>query len=396
MEYNDIIRRRQTPQTSAFSRELLPQAQKRNNGQRYRQHYSENGQIKKNIYQPPVVQEGIPVDGEKIQDNFLDHPTFYEQQRKLQYWTSPKPPSIRRTFSSQTPLRTTPYTSIHDGLDNIKQKNPAEDLGANSLFSYGCMCCQCVRTTEVGIVEDFGKFKTVLSPGLHCLPWPCRDISGRLSLRINQLEIVCESKTSDSVFCTITVTVPFRIITERVYDAYYRLTDPRSQIKTYVFDVVRTTVPTMTLDEVFQSKSKIANQVSKHLRDLMEDYGYEILSTLVTDVRPVDSVRQAMNEINASKRLKTAMMYLADAEMIKIRKDAEAHAEELYLNGVGVSGMQKAVVNGMVKSMNEVENSSALNDMDVMNLLLLTQYNDLLESVGTKKSNSSNFILRLM
>lgn len=122
MEYNDIIRRRQTPQTSAFSRELLPQAQKRNNGQRYRQHYSENGQIKKNIYQPPVVQEGIPVDGEKIQDNFLDHPTFYEQQRKLQYWTSPKPPSIRRTFSSQTPLRTTPYTSIHDGLDNIKQK----------------------------------------------------------------------------------------------------------------------------------------------------------------------------------------------------------------------------------------------------------------------------------
>jgi len=201
------------------------------------------------------------------------------------------------------------------------------------------------------------------------------------------MEIVCESKTSDSVFCTIVLAVPFRIVAERAYDAYYRLTDPRKQIETYVFDVVRSTVPRMTLDEVFQSKSQIANEVSKQLKNVMEDYGYEIFKTLVTDVRPADSVRQAMNEINASSRLKVAMGYLADAEKIKIIKEAEAHAESLYLNGVGVSGQRKALVQQLKTTFNDPD----LDNARVTNLLLLTQYNDLVSSLS-KKGESHMFL----
>lgn len=399
MEYNDIIiQRRRLKNPSSYGHELLPQ----NNERYYKRNYG-HGQIRggsSSSYRPPALQQ--LKQSQAVTDNFLDHPTFYEQQRKLLYLTSPQPPSFRKTIVSQTPSRTMPYTSTNDGLDNIKQQNPAKDLGANSLFSYGCMCCQCVRTTEVGIVENFGKYQALLGPGFYCLPWPCTDISGRLSTRINQLEVVCESKTLDSVFCTISVTIPFRIITERVYDAYYRLTDPRGQIKSHVFDVVRSSVPKMTLDEVFQSKSKIAEQVSKHLKATMEYYGYGILQVLVTDVRPVDAVRQAMNEMNASKRLKIAMVYLADAEMIRIRKDAEAHCEELYLQGVGLSGQRRAIAKGLEasldefqkqnsppnKSMNESASratSNAISKSEVVNLLLITQYNDMLQSTSLCK-----------
>ena len=158
----------------------------------------------------------------------------------------------------------------------------------------------------------------------------------------------------------------------------------------------------MTLDELFLSKSTIANRLNKQLKFLMEDYGYEIFQTLVTDVRPAREVQQSMNEINASRRLKVAMGYLADAEMIRIRKDAEAHAEELYLQGVGVSGGRKALVKGLIESLNEEVTSMSMSmsmkqhmsRKEVMNLLLVTQYNDVLHA-ASMNDNNSNMVLQV-
>ena len=424
MEHSDLVRRRRIRNSlnSGFNQGLISQQNQHVHSNQHRnQHHNHIPQRNAGgvtvpvavSYQPPVVQ-GIQVisrpeaeDGHQSlslapRDHFLDHPKYYEQQEKLLFLTSPQPASIRRTIVPQTPARTTPYQydSTRDSLNNIKQRNPAQDLAENSLFSYGCMCCQCVRTTEVGITENFGRYDTLLEPGFHCLPWPCADIAGRMSLRINLIEVVCESKTLDSVFCTLAVTVPFRIIAERAYDAFYRLTDPSTQIKSYVFDVVRSEVPKMTLDELFLSKSTIANQLNKRLKFVMEDYGYEIFKTLVTDVRPAREVQQSMNEINASRRLKVAMGYLADAEMIRIRKDAEAHAESLYLQGVGVSGGRKALVKGLIESLNEEGTSMSMgmkkyiSRKEVMNLLLVTQYNDVLHAASMNDSNS-NMVLQV-
>lgn len=103
----------------------------------------------------------------------------------------------------------------------------------------GCCCVQCVRTNEVGIVEDLGQFKRILSPGLHFIMWPLQCIIGRLSLRIQQLDVICETKTKDNVFVIVQVAVQYRVLQDKAYDAFYRLTDPRSQIQSYVFDVVR-------------------------------------------------------------------------------------------------------------------------------------------------------------
>lgn len=171
-------------------------------------------------------------------------------------------------------------------------------------MSDACCCIVCVRTQEVGVVEDFGQFKRLLHPGLACLKWPMERVVGRMSLRIQQLDVICETKTKDNVFVQVGVAVQYRVLVDAAYDAYYRLTDPRNQIQSYVFDVVRSTVPRMDLDEAFVSKDEVASAVLHQLRDVMKEYGYEIRTTLVTDLSPDNRVKASMNEINASRRLK--------------------------------------------------------------------------------------------
>jgi len=246
-----------------------------------------------------------------------------------------------------------------------------------------CCCLACVRTQEVGVVEDLGQFKTLLDPGLHCIMWPLQGVVARLSLRIQQLDVICETKTKDNVFVQVAVAVQFRVLVDRAYDAYYRLTDPRNQIQSYVFDVVRSTVPKMELDEAFASKAEVAAAVLDQLKDVMKDYGYEIKNCLVTDLSPDHKVKASMNEINASRRLKEAAAHKAEADKVKQVKAAEADAEARYLSGLGVARQRKAIVQGLQESVGafsqEVEGATP---KDVMDILLLSQYFDTLSSVG--------------
>jgi len=246
-----------------------------------------------------------------------------------------------------------------------------------------CCCLACVRTQEVGVVEDLGEFKRLLGPGLHFVLWPLESVVGRMSLRIQQLDVMCETKTKDNVFVKVGVAVQYRVIVDSAYDAFYRLTDPRNQVQSYVFDVVRSTVPKMELDEAFQAKEDVAEAVLTQLRDVMADYGYEIKQTLVTDLSPDARVKASMNEINASRRLKEAASHKAEADKIKQVKAAEAEAEARYLSGLGVARQRKAIVQGLQESVgafsNQVEGATP---KDVMDILLLSQYFDTLSTVG--------------
>ena len=247
----------------------------------------------------------------------------------------------------------------------------------------GCCCLTCVRTQEVAIVEDLGQFKQLLEPGLHCLVWPLQSVVGRLSLRIQQLDVFCETKTKDNVFIQVAVAVQYRVLVDSAYDAYYRLSNPHSQIQSYVFDVVRSTVPKMELDEAFASKDEIAMAVLHQLQDVMKDYGYEIRNTLVIDLAPDSKVKASMNEINASRRLKEAASHKAEAEKVRQVKAAEAEAEARYLSGLGVARQRKAIVSGLQESVGAFSHDVAgATSKDVMDILLLSQYFDTLNSIG--------------
>lgn len=247
----------------------------------------------------------------------------------------------------------------------------------------GCFCLQCIREKEVGVVEDLGQFKRLIGEGPSCVLWPLQSVVGRLSLRVQQLDVLVETKTKDNVFVQVGVAVQYRVVTESAYDAWYRLTSPTSQIQAYVFDVIRSTVPRMELDQAFESKDDIAKAVYDQLQNVMKDYGYSIVNTLVTDLAPDSKVKASMNEINAARRLKEAASHQAEADKVRQVKAAEAEAEARYLSGLGVARQRKAIVQGLQASVSEFSGEvEGAKPKDVMDILLLSQYFDTLSSVG--------------
>lgn len=247
----------------------------------------------------------------------------------------------------------------------------------------GCLCLQCVREKEVGVVEDLGQFKRLIKEGPSCIVWPLQSVVGRLSLRVQQLDVLCETKTKDNVFIQVGVAVQYRVVTESAYDAWYRLTSPTSQIQAYVFDVIRSTIPRMELDQAFESKDDIAHAVLEQLQNVMKDYGYAIVNTLVTDLAPDTKVKASMNEINAARRLKEAASHQAEADKVRQVKNAEAEAESRYLSGMGVARQRMAIVQGLQSSVAEFSKEvDGASPKDVMDILLLSQYFDTLSTVG--------------
>ena len=247
-----------------------------------------------------------------------------------------------------------------------------------------------VKQQSSAIVERFGRFLVVRRPGLH-IKIPLIDkIAGRLSLRILQLDVIVETKTKDDVFVKLKVSVQYKVIEEKVFDAFYRLDFPQDQITSYVFDVVRAEVPKMILDDVFEKKDEIANAVKSELNDAMSNYGYDIIKALVTDIDPDAEVKTAMNKINAAERQKVAAQYEGDAARILIVEKAKAEAESKRLQGQGIADQRREIARGLEESV-DVLNNVGINSQEASALIVVTQHYDTLQSVGGE--TNSNLIL---
>jgi regulator of protease activity HflC (stomatin/prohibitin superfamily) len=249
-----------------------------------------------------------------------------------------------------------------------------------------------VKQQTASIVERFGKFTKVGQAGLNFKVPFIDHIAGRISLRVQQLDVRVETKTKDNVFVFVVVSVQYFVISSKVVDAFYRLQNPQEQITAFVFDTVRARVPNVNLDELFQMKDDIANAVKAELDSVMDDFGYGIIKALVTDIDPDAKVKVSMNEINAAQRLREAAIQQAEADKIRVVKAAEAEAESKALQGTGIANQRKAIIEGLRES---VENFSAsvkgTDAQDVMNLVLMTQYFDTIKEVGN--SSKTNTIL---
>ncbi|CAO2175538.1 unnamed protein product [Urochloa humidicola] len=251
-----------------------------------------------------------------------------------------------------------------------------------------------VDQSTVAIKESFGKFDEILGPGCHFLPWCIgKQIAGYLSLRVQQLDVRCETKTKDNVFVNVVASVQYRALADKASDAFYRLTNTREQIQSYVFDVIRASVPKMNLDDAFEQKNEIAKAVEDELEKAMSMYGYEIVQTLIVDIEPDEHVKRAMNEINAAARLRVAANEKAEAEKILQIKRAEGDAESKYLAGLGIARQRQAIVDGLRDSVLAFsENVPGTSAKDVMDMVLVTQYFDTMKEIGASSKSSSVFI----
>ncbi len=247
-----------------------------------------------------------------------------------------------------------------------------------------------VKQQTAVIVERFGKFNSIRQSGLQ-MKIPVFDrIAGRVNLRIQQLDVIIETKTKDNVFVKMKVSVQFKVLQEKVYDAFYKLEYPHDQITSYVFDVVRAEVPKLILDDVFERKDDIAIAVKRELNEAMTTYGYEIINTLVTDIDPDIQVKNAMNRINAADREKTAAEYEAEAQRIRIVAKAKAEAESKRLQGQGIADQRREIARGLVESV-EVLNNVGINSQEASALIVVTQHYDTLQAIGA--DTNSNLIL---
>jgi len=247
-----------------------------------------------------------------------------------------------------------------------------------------------VKQQSAAIIERFGKFLSIRQSGLQ-LKIPVVDkVAGRLSLKITQLDVIVETKTKDDVFVKLKVSVQFKVIKDKVEDAFYKLDYPHDQITSYVFDVVRAEVPKMILDDVFLKKDDIAIAVKTELNDAMMEYGYDIIKTLVTDIDPDSQVKAAMNRINAADREKTAAQYEGDAARILIVEKAKAEAESKRLQGQGIADQRREIARGLEESV-LVLNKVGINSQEASALIVVTQHYDTLQSIG--QHTNSNLIL---
>ncbi|MCS4488874.1 SPFH domain-containing protein [Streptococcus sciuri] len=245
-----------------------------------------------------------------------------------------------------------------------------------------------VRQQSVAIVERFGKYHQTASSGIHLrLPLGIDKVAARVQLRLLQSEIVVETKTKDNVFVTLNIATQYRVNEENVTDAYYKLMKPEAQIKSYIEDALRSSVPKLTLDELFEKKDEIALEVQHQVAEEMSTYGYIIVKTLITKVEPDADVKQSMNEINAAQRKRVAAQELAEADKIKIVTAAEAEAEKDRLHGVGIAQQRKAIVDGLAESIQELKEANVtLAEEQIMAILLTNQYLDTLNNFA----NSGN------
>ena len=257
-----------------------------------------------------------------------------------------------------------------------------------ALVAFSCIFI--VKQKTAAVIETFGKFSSIRQSGLQFKIPFIQKIAGRLSLKIQQLDVMIETKTLDDVFVKLKVSVQYRVIRDKVYDAFYQLDYPHDQITSYVFDVVHAEVPKMKLDDVFVKKDDIALAVKAELNDAMSGYGFDIIKTLVTDIDPDAQVKQAMNRINASEREKIAAQFEGDAARILIVEKAKAEAESKRLQGQGIADQRREIARGLEESV-EVLNKVGINSQEASALIVVTQHYDTLQSIG--EETNTNLIL---
>lgn len=247
-----------------------------------------------------------------------------------------------------------------------------------------------VKQATAAIVERLGKFHVVRQSGLH-LKIPFIDqVAKRMNLRIQQLDVIIDTKTLDNVFIRMKVSVQYQVIASQVADSFYRLENPENQITSYVFDVVRAEVPKLKLDDVFVRKDDVAIAVKGELQEAMQSYGYDIIKALVTDIDPDEQVKHAMNRINAAEREKTAAEYESEAQKIRIVAVAKAEAESKKLQGQGIADQRREIAKGLEESV-KMLNAANINAQEASALIVVTQHYDTLQAIGS--SNKSSLVL---
>lgn len=250
-----------------------------------------------------------------------------------------------------------------------------------------------VRTQHAAIVEKFGKFQRVAEAGLS-FKLPFVESVRVISLETFQLDGKIETKTKDNVFVELPVSVQYRVIDrpQQIADSYYKLTNTKAQIESYLYNILLAHIPETDLDEVFLTQPQIAARATKELSDEMLPFGYEIVKVLITDIVPDAGVRSAMNRINEMNRLAVANKAQGDAEYILKVRQAEGDAEVMRQTGLGIASERNAIADGLAEAIEKIAKGTSMSETAAMGILLFTNWTAMLKEVGSTKNSTMVFM----
>ncbi len=250
-----------------------------------------------------------------------------------------------------------------------------------------------VPQQELFVIERLGKFVRIAQPGLNFKIPFLEAIRGKMSLRVKEIDIPGDFKTKDNVFIKVMVRVQYFVLASKIYDAFYRLTNPEQQIAAFVLNTVRAEVAGMNLQDVFLHQDAIGTAVNQQLSQRMSDFGFEINNSLITAILPPPEVVDAMNKVLATQNLMQAAQNEGAALKIKAVLEAEASSASKKLQGEGVAAERIAIARGILESANLLEAGIAgVSNNEAMKTLLLTQYFDTMKDIGARAGSRVIFL----
>lgn len=253
-------------------------------------------------------------------------------------------------------------------------------------------CCTTISQSDVGIFQTCGKFSGLASPGLHCMCCFCTSIAARISIRLQEFNCTVESKTKDNVFVVISLTIQYQVKPNKVEEAYYRALHPIAVMENYILNSIRAKLPLYKLEALYVERGTISQQLKDEIDEVMDSYGIEIVSALISDINPGTQITTAMNDIQRLQRLRVAAVDEAETKKMRRVRAAEATCDAHRLAGEGLAEQRKAIVAGLMQSIEEAREDAGLSSEEATNMLLMNQYYDTMQEIALK-SNSSVMIM---
>ena len=249
-----------------------------------------------------------------------------------------------------------------------------------------------VQQQNLYVIEFLGKFNRIIKPGLNVVIPILERVAFVLNLRTQNLDFSIVAITSDKVTITLDTALIYQVIENQAYQVAYTLQNPVAVIKTTVENSIRAYVAQQTHEEILQKRDEITDYLINHLREQMLTWGYQIIGFQVKDVVLPSTITTAMSQVVASKRLQEAAQNEANAEYIKVVKAAEAQKQTRILQGEGLAGERKAIINGLAESIHELSSTTGTSSASVLNVVMLNQYIDMLRTIGRDENGNSKVV----
>ncbi|MDI6605144.1 MAG: SPFH domain-containing protein [Thermoanaerobacteraceae bacterium] len=226
-----------------------------------------------------------------------------------------------------------------------------------------------VNTGKVYVIERFGQFYKILTPGWHVIIPFVDFVRAKLSTKQQIIDIDPQSViTKDNVRISIDNVIFYKIMNAK--DAVYNIENYMSGIMYSTITNMRNIVGNMTLDEVLSGRDKINMELLKVVDEITDAYGIKILSVEIKNIIPPEEIQQAMEKQMKAERDKRATILIAEgekqsaiakAEGLKQAKilEAEAEKEANIRRAEGLKESQLLEAEGKAKAIEAVAEAQA-------------------------------------